>query len=56
MAGAFTDRDNPILRGHLHNYGHDEMDDVQIPTFDEAWQDLGLQEILDALEGWSPVR
>jgi hypothetical protein len=56
VAGAFTARDNPILRGQLHNYGQDEMDNVQIPTFDEAWQDLGLQEILDALEGWSPVR
>ena len=54
VASAFIDeRDNPSLQGHLNTYAEDELDKFHTPCFEEAWQDLDLKEIMDALKDWS---
>ena len=56
VANAFLDcRDDPVLRGHLHVHGEDELDLNPTPSFAEAWEDLDLPEIMDALKSWSPA-
>ena len=48
-------RQDPVFKGELYVQGEDELDWIPTPSFAEAWEDLDLPEIMDALKKWSPA-
>ena len=48
----FTKRDCEICRTELNTYGADLVDQADDPSFEEAWEDLNLDTVMESLAQW----